>query len=82
MRDSGRHAKAQARVDRALAQVPIDNRDERKELHSRLREKYTELEPLKSGMNKKELECFEEIGDIIVSLEKCEGGGHLREDDS
>jgi len=70
--------KAQARVDKALAEVPIDNKQERDALHARLRQRYAELEPLKSGMSKDDLERFEEIGEIIESLEKCEGLGRTR----
>ena len=70
--------KAQARVDKALAEVPIDNKQERDALHARLRQRYAELEPLKFGMSKDDLERFEEIGEIIESLEKCEGLGRTR----
>ena len=59
------HSQAQVRVDKALAEVPIDNRGERMKLHARLRQKYEELEPLKSSMNDVECACFEEIGEII-----------------
>ena len=78
MKNSDEEKKAQARVDTALAEVPIDNKQERDELHTRLRQRYAELEPLKFGMSKKDLECFEEIGEIIESLEKCEGLGVKR----
>jgi len=70
--------KAQAQVDKALAEVPVDYKQERDELHARLRQRYAELEPLKSGMSKKDLERFEEIGEIIDNLEKCEGPGSTR----
>ena len=68
-------AHSQARVDKALAEVPIDNRGERMKLHARLRQKYEELEPLKSSMNDVDCACFEELGEIIKSLEKCEEPG-------
>lgn len=71
--------KAQARVDKALAEVPVDYKQERDELHARLRQRYAELEPLKFGMTKEDLERFEEIGEIIETLEKCEGPGGTRQ---
>jgi hypothetical protein len=73
------HSQAQVRVDKALAEVPVDNRGERMKLHARLRQKYDELEPLKSSMNNFECACFEEIGEIVESLEKCDGSGAARE---
>ena len=73
------HSQAQVRVDKALAEVPIDHRGERTKLHARLRQKYEELEPLKTSMNDVDCACFEEIGEIIESLEKCEGPGLARE---
>jgi hypothetical protein len=67
--------KAMTRVAKALAEVPVDKKRERDALHARLRQKYAELEPLKSGMSKEDLDRFEEIGEIIELLEKSEGSG-------
>jgi len=74
--------KTQVRVDKALAEVPVDYKQKRAELYVRLRQRYDELEPLKSGMSKEDLERFEEIGEIIESLEKCEGPGMTRKRNS
>lgn len=65
--------KAIAGVAKALAEVPVDTRRERDALHARLRQKYSELEPLKFGMSKQDVDRFEEIGEIIELLEKSEG---------
>jgi hypothetical protein len=58
-----------------MAEVPVDKKRERDALHARLRQTYAELEPLKSGMSKEDLDRFEEIGEIIELLEKSEGSG-------
>jgi hypothetical protein len=66
------HKKTRAKIDKLLADVPIDDRKERDELHHRLRQRYAELEPLKSRMGNKERECLEDIGDIIEQLIESE----------
>jgi hypothetical protein len=59
-------------VAKALAEVPIDNKQERDALRTRLRQKYVELKPLKVGMNKEDRERFEELGKLMDRLEACE----------
>jgi hypothetical protein len=59
-------------VAKALAEVPVDNKPERDDLRARLRQKYSELKPLKVRMNKEDRERFEELGDIMDALEECE----------
>ena len=59
-------------VAKALADVPIDNKQERDTLRARLRHKYAELEPLKAGLRKETRERFEELGEIIDLLDACE----------
>jgi hypothetical protein len=61
-------------VAKALAEVPIDNKQERDALRTRLRQKYVELKPLKVGMNKEDRERFEELGKLMDRLEACENG--------
>jgi hypothetical protein len=55
-----------------LAEGPIDTKQERDTLLARIRQKYSELEPLKLEMAKKHRECFEELGELIDLLEQCE----------
>jgi hypothetical protein len=59
-------------VAKALADVPIDNKQERDTLRARLRHKYAELEPLKAGMRKEIRLRLEELGEIMDLLEACE----------
>jgi hypothetical protein len=59
-------------VAKALADVPIDNKQERDALRARLRKKYAELETLKVGMSKQVRERFEELGELMDLLEECE----------
>ena len=47
------HKKTQAKIANILAEVPIDDRKERDDLHARLSQRYSELEPLKWAMSKK-----------------------------
>ena len=72
MEDIEKKARARAKVAKILADVPIDNRRERDQLHARLRQKYAELGPLKFGMSKEDRERFEEIGETIDLLIKSE----------
>lgn len=67
--DKKKVAKNLAKV---LADVPIDNKQERDALRDRLRQKYVELERLKVGLNKEDRERFEELGELIDRLEECE----------
>jgi hypothetical protein len=73
MNKSGNEKKMEARnVAKALADVPIDNKQERDALRARLRKKYAELETLKVGMSKQVRERFEELGELMDLLEECE----------
>ena len=73
MNKSGNEKKMEAKnVAKALADVPIDNKQERDALRARLRKKYAELETLKVGMSKEERERFEELGELMDLLEECE----------
>ena len=46
MKKSAKDEKKTDNVAKALAEVPVDNKPERDALRARLRQKYTELEPL------------------------------------
>ena len=73
MNKSGNEKKMKAKnVAKALADVPIDNKQERDALRARLRKKYAELETLKVGMSKQVRERFEELGELMDLLEECE----------
>ena len=73
MSKSGNEKKMEAKnVAKALADVPIDNKQERDALRARLRKKYAELETLKVGMSKQVRERFEELGELMDLLEECE----------
>ena len=67
-----RGAIIQKKIEKILADVPIDDRHERDELHARLRQRYNELKPLERGMEKPDRLCFEEIGEIIELLVESE----------
>ena len=56
--------KVRGNIAMALADVPVDNKAERDDLRARLRQKYSELKPVKVRMNKKDRERFDELGDI------------------
>jgi hypothetical protein len=60
------------KIAKILAEVPIDDRNERDDLYARLRKRYAELKPLKRGMGKENRDCFEEIGEIIERLIESE----------
>jgi hypothetical protein len=73
MNKSGNEKKMEAKnVAKALADVPIDNKQERDALRARIRKKYAELETLKVGMSKQVRERFEELGELMDLLEECE----------
>jgi hypothetical protein len=75
MKKSSNDRKKVARnVAKALAEVPIDNKQERDALRTLLRQKYLELKPLKVSMNKEDRERFEELGKLMDRLEACENG--------
>ena len=64
--------KVRGNIAMALADVPVDNKAERDDLRARLRQKYSELKPVKVRMNKKDRERFDELGEIMDALEECE----------
>jgi hypothetical protein len=64
--------KIERNVAKALAEVPIDNRQERDIIRARLRRKYADLKPIKAGMSSKDRRRFEELGELLNKLEACE----------
>jgi hypothetical protein len=72
MRPTNNREKFERNVAKALAEVPIDNKQERDAIRARLRRKYADLQPLKAGMNLKIRRQFEELGQLIEKLEECE----------
>jgi hypothetical protein len=64
--------KFERNVAKALAEVPIDNKQERDPIRARLRRKYADLQPLKADMNLKNRRRFEELGELIEKLDECE----------
>ena len=59
-------------VAKALADVPIDNKQERDALRAQLRDKYADLKTLRGDMSKQARERFDELGKLMDLLEKCE----------
>jgi hypothetical protein len=72
MKQSKNKKQVARNVAKALANVPIDNKQERDTIRSRLRKKYAELKPLTSGMREENRQKFEELGDLLDQLEACE----------
>jgi hypothetical protein len=72
MKPSESKKQAAKNVAKALANVPIDNKQERDMIRARLRQKYAELKPLTSGMRKANRQKFEELGELLDLLETCE----------
>ena len=72
MKQSENKKQVAKNVAKALADVPIDNKQERDMIRARLREKYAELEPATSGMREENRQKFEELGDLLDLLEACE----------
>lgn len=59
-------------VAKALADVPIDNKQERDALRAQLRDKYADLKTLRGDMSKQARERFDELGKLMDLLEECE----------
>jgi hypothetical protein len=59
-------------VAKALAEVPIDYKRERDALRARLRRKYGELRRLRRGMREDDRERFDEMGELMREMERCE----------
>ena len=72
MRKLGNDKKIAKNVAKALAEVPIDNKQERDALRARLRQKYDELDRLRTGMKEDDRKRFDEIGELIDQLDECE----------
>jgi hypothetical protein len=70
--------KVTVNVAKALADVPIDNKQERDDLRVRLRQTYSELEPIKSDMKQEDRARFEELGELLDRLEQCESRPHRK----
>jgi hypothetical protein len=69
---SGETKKVTANVAKALANVPIDNKQERDELRARVLQKVSELKALESGMSREVRGRFEELGELLALLDECE----------
>ena len=79
MRKSLKDKKTVAKnVAKALAEVPIDNKEERDALRARLRRKYGELKRLRRGMREEDRKRFDEMGELIKEMDKCERRSRLR----
>jgi hypothetical protein len=59
-------------VAKVLADLPIDNKQERDAIRARLRQTYAELKPLTSNMRKESRQKLDELGDLLDQLEACE----------
>ena len=70
--------KVRGNIAMALADVPVDTKAERDDLRARLRQKYSELKPLKIRMNKEDRERFDELGEIMAAMEECESRLHQK----
>jgi len=77
MKKSGNDKKLAKNVAKALAEVPIDNKQERDALRSSLRQKYDELGRLRTGMKEDDRKRFDEIGELIDQLDECESRAAL-----
>ena len=65
MKKSGNDKKVAKNVAKALAEVPIDNKQERDALRARLRQRYDDRKR------------FDEIGELIDQLDECESRAAL-----
>jgi hypothetical protein len=73
MRKSPTNKKTVAKnVAKALAEMPIDNKQERDALRAHLRRKYGELQRLRRGMREDDRKRFDEMGELIKEMDKCE----------
>ena len=72
MKPNGSSKKIERNVAKALADVPIDNKQERDTLRIRMRQKYEELERLSAGMRTDVRRRFNELGELMDLLEACE----------
>jgi hypothetical protein len=72
MKPGNNKEKVEKNVAKALAEVPIDNKQERDAIRARLRRTYADLQPVKAGMSPKNRRRFEELGELMEKLEECE----------
>jgi hypothetical protein len=72
MKPGNNKTKVEKNVAKALADVPIDNKQERDTLRIRMRQKYGEMNRLKAGMRTDVRRRFNELGEIMDLLEACE----------
>jgi hypothetical protein len=72
MKPGNKRKRVERNVAKALADVPIDNKQERNTLRTRMREKYGEIDELKAGMSTDVRRRFTELGKRIEQLEACE----------
>jgi hypothetical protein len=77
MRKPSDDKKVAKNVAKALAEVPIDNKQERDALRARLRQRYDELQRLRMGMREDDRKRFDEIGELIDELDECESRAAL-----
>jgi hypothetical protein len=72
MKNGINRKKVERNVANALANVPIDNKQERDTLRTRMRKKYGEMDRLKAGMRTDVRRRFNELGELMDLLEACE----------
>jgi hypothetical protein len=72
MKPNGNRKRVERNVAKALADVPIDNKQERDTLRTRMRQKYGELEQFRAGMTTDVRRRFTELGELMDLLEACE----------
>jgi len=72
MKPGSKRKRIERNVAKALAAVPIDNKQERDTLRTCMRQKYGELDELKAGMRTDVRRRFTELGELIDQLEACE----------
>jgi hypothetical protein len=72
MKNGNNRKKVERNVANALADVPIDNKQERDTLRTRMRKKYGEMDRLKAGMRTDVRRRFNELGELMEQLEACE----------
>jgi hypothetical protein len=58
-------------VAKVLADLPIDNKQERDAIRARLRQTYAELKPLTSNMRKESRQKLDELGDLCINSKRA-----------
>jgi hypothetical protein len=72
MRRAESKKKIERNIAKALAEVPVDTKQERDAIRARLRRKYAELQLVKASLSTKDRRRFEELGELMDMLEACE----------